>query len=143
MSQSILPQHSAQHPVPQPMAPQHPASQPMAPQHTLFICQGCLSNRNSDDSFLDRVHQLNAAHPSGLKIQAAGCLWTCDRPCSAAFVCAGKYTYHFVDLGLDNVSDLLAFAALYQGSEDGYVKPPRLPESLQSKLLVRIPSTPV
>lgn len=118
--------------------------QAILPQHTLFICQGCSPDQASQSSadLLNRVLKTNAANPSGLQITAVGCLWTCDRPCSATFVCANKYTYHFVDLVLDNATDLLAFAVLYQSSEDGYVKPLRLPESLQPKLLVRIPSTP-
>lgn len=112
-------------------------------QTTLFICQGCSPDQNeSSPHLLDHVLQAEAAQPLELKITGAGCLWTCDRPCSATFVCPGKYTYHFVDLRLDNAIDLLAFAALYQSSENGYVKPLRLPEALQPKLLVRIPSTP-
>ena len=75
-----------------------------------------------------------------MDIQAVGCLWTCDRPCSVTFACPGKYTYHFVDLNLKNsVTELQQFGELYTTSPDGYVKPPKMPGELRSRLLVRVP----
>ncbi|MBW4490254.1 MAG: DUF1636 domain-containing protein [Trichocoleus desertorum ATA4-8-CV12] len=112
-------------------------------EHTLFICKGCGPDRKSGaPHLLDQVLASDAVQPSGLQIEATSCLWTCDRPCSASLICPGKYSYHFTDLSPDQASDLLTFAAQYQGSDDGYVKPPKMPESLLPKLLVRIPSPP-
>ena len=112
-------------------------------EHTLFICKGCGPDRKSGSPhLLDAVLAANADQLSGLQIEAVGCLWTCDRPSSASLICPGKYTYHFTDLSPDHASDLLTFAAQYQGSDNGYVKPPKMPESLLPKLLVRIPSPP-
>lgn len=112
-------------------------------QHTLLICKGCSPEQERDTPhLLDRVVEADSENPSGLTIEATSCLWTCDRPCSASFVCPGKYTYHFVDVSLDDAVDLRTFGTLYQDSPDGYVKPPKMPKSLQPKLLVRIPATP-
>ena len=113
-------------------------------QHTLFICKGCGPDRKSSvPHLLDEVLAAEAAQLSRLQIEATSCLWTCDRPCSASLIAPGKYTYHFTDLSPDQASALLIFAAQYQDSDDGYVKPPKMPESLLPKLLVRIPSPPV
>lgn len=113
-------------------------------EHTLFICKGCgPDHKSSSPHLLDEVLASDAAQAPGLQIEAASCLWTCDRPCSASLICPGKYTYHFTDLSPEQANDLVTFAAQYQASEDGYVKPPKMPESLLPKLLVRIPSPPV
>jgi predicted metal-binding protein len=113
-------------------------------EHTLFICEGCGPDRKSGSPhLLDEVLAADAAQLSGVQIETTTCLWTCDRPCSASLISPGKYTYHFTDLSPDQASALLAFAAQYQDSDDGYVKPPKMPESLLPKLQVRIPSPPV
>lgn len=122
-------------------------------QHTLLVCNVC--HVSPDQKTLDGqtggahlLNQLTAfdsdeARESKLAIQATGCLWTCDRPCSATFVCPSKYTYHFVDLSpFDSHAALLKFGELYTQSDNGYVLPAKLPKLLQPKLLVRIPDVP-
>jgi predicted metal-binding protein len=116
-------------------------------KHTLFICKACncskVANLPDPSSgcvyLLDQMMALSSIATDQLDIQAAGCLWTCDRPCSASFVAPGKFTYHFADLPLDSAQALLEFSALYIDSEDGYVLPAHVPELIRSKLLVRIP----
>ena len=120
-------------------------------RHTLFVCKSCSATIAHDDVEDDTItegvlllKQLQESNQNRfdhdeLDIQAVGCLWTCDRPCSVTFVCPGKYTYHFVDLNhADSISELLQFSELYTNSPDGYVKPPRMPGELRSHLLVRI-----
>ncbi|MBD2566098.1 MULTISPECIES: DUF1636 domain-containing protein [Nostoc] len=122
--------------------------------HTLFVCKSCsavLSHEEADDRaegnqlFLKllEVQQNNSVY-SNLKIQSVGCLWTCvsKYSCAATLVCPQKYTYHFVDLTEESIIDLLQFSQLYQESQDGYVLPPKLPGTLRSHLLVRIPPIP-
>jgi len=118
--------------------------------HTLIVCTSCNASFDCDAAtetaegnrlFL----QLQTAHRNSLtqdklKIQATGCLWTCDRPCSVSIVCPNKYTYHFADVPDQNsAEDLLKVCQLFIESEDGYILPAKLPRSLRSKLLVRIP----
>ncbi|HIK06848.1 MAG TPA: DUF1636 domain-containing protein [Trichormus sp. M33_DOE_039] len=122
--------------------------------HTLFVCKSCsaiLDHEEADERaegnqlFLKLLEaQKNNSTYSTLNIQSVGCLWTCveKRSCVVSFVCPKKYTYHFVDLTEESITDLLQFSQLYQASEDGYVLPPKLPGILRSHLLVRIPPTP-
>jgi predicted metal-binding protein len=121
-------------------------------KHALIVCKTCSASIAHDDVTEDTItegvllltqlqqwHQ-NESENDELTIQAAGCLWTCDRPCSVTFACPGKYTYHFVDLHQANsVTDLQQFSQLYLNSADGYVKPPQMPGELRSRLLVRVP----
>jgi predicted metal-binding protein len=122
----------------------------MMPKHTLFVCEACNCSKNpnlpnpamSCQYLFDQVLQLSPIEPSELDIQPAGCLWTCDRPCSVAFLAPQKFTYHFADLSLESAPDLIEFSNLYIKSEDGYVLPANIPEPIRSKLLVRIPPGP-
>jgi predicted metal-binding protein len=122
--------------------------------HTLFVCKSCSAILDHDEAD-DRAEgnqlllklletQKNNSIYSSLNIESVGCLWSCVKKysCAVSFVCPQKYTYHFVDLPQESVTDLLEFSLLYQESEDGYVLPPKLPGKLRSHLLVRIPPTP-
>ncbi|MBD6617808.1 DUF1636 domain-containing protein [Komarekiella sp. 'clone 1'] len=122
--------------------------------HTLFVCTSCsavLSHEEADERAegnqlllkLLEVQKNNSTY-STLNIQSVGCLWSCvsKYSCAVSFVCPQKYTYHFVDLTQENITDLLQFSQLYQESEDGYVLPGKLPGTLRSHLLVRILPTP-
>ncbi|KZL48890.1 hypothetical protein A2T98_15450 [Nodularia spumigena CENA596] len=122
--------------------------------HTLFVCKSCsavLSHEEADERaegnqlLLKLLEvQKNDSIYSTLNIQSVGCLWTCVKKysCAVSFVCPQKYTYHFVDLTEDCITDLLQFSQLYQASQDGYVLPGKLPGKLRSHLLVRVPPTP-
>lgn len=127
----------------------------MVSKHTLFVCRSCSASIAHDDvtedtltegilllKQLQKIQQIKSENDE-LNIEAVGCLWTCDRPCSVTFACPGKYTYHFAGLNsADSVVELQQFSQLYVGSVDGYVKPPTMPEELRSRLLVRIPPIP-
>lgn len=116
-------------------------------KHTLFVCKTCSATIAHDDVTDDTITEgklllqhLQKSSSDELNVEAVGCLWTCDRPCSVTFACPGKYTYHFVDLNDTNsVTELQQFSNLYVNSKDGYVKPPKMPGELRSRLLVRIP----
>ncbi|MDB9446072.1 DUF1636 domain-containing protein [Anabaena sp. CS-542/02] len=120
--------------------------------HTLFVCKSCsavIDHEEADERaegnklFLQLLElQKDNSIYHHLNIEPVGCLWTCGRPCTVTFVCPEKYTYHFVDLTEENTTDLLQFSLLYQASKDGYVLPGKLPGTLRSHLLVRIPPTP-
>jgi predicted metal-binding protein len=124
-------------------------------KHILFVCTSCSASIAHDDITDDTItegvllfnqlqeSQQDESANGKLDIQKVGCLWTCGRPCSVTFACPGKYTYHFVDLNhADSVSELQQFSQLYMQSADGYVKPPKMPGDLRSRLLVRVPPIP-
>ncbi|WP_088889171.1 DUF1636 family protein [Leptolyngbya ohadii] len=124
-------------------------------KHTLFVCKSCSATIAHDDVtddtitegvlLLNQIQELQKNHSISdeITIEAVGCLWTCDRPCSVTFACPDKYTYHFVDLNYaDSISELQQFGRLYLESTDGYVKPPKMPGDLRSRLLVRVPPLP-
>jgi predicted metal-binding protein len=122
--------------------------------HTLFVCKSCstiLSHEEADEraegnQLLLKLLEVQKNNPtySTLNVQPVGCLWSCVKKysCAVSFVCPQKYTYHFVDLPQKSIIDLLQFSQMYQESQDGYVLPPKLPGTLRSHLLVRIPPTP-
>lgn len=121
-------------------------------QHTLFVCKSCSATVAHEDVAANsvtegvlllnqlKVLQHDAPFKGQVKVEAVGCLWTCDRPCSVTFACPGKYTYHFAGLSdTQSVTDLLEFSEQYINHPEGYVKPPEMPGDLRSRLLVRVP----
>ncbi|NJM23943.1 MAG: DUF1636 domain-containing protein [Richelia sp. RM2_1_2] len=119
--------------------------------HTLFVCKSCsaiLEHEEADDraegnQLLLKLLEAQKNSACNLNIEAVGCLWTCDTPCCVTFTCQGKYTYHFVNLPVQNiVLDLFQFSKLYRESKNGYILPAKMPEQLKSNLLVRIPPVP-
>jgi predicted metal-binding protein len=122
--------------------------------HTLFVCKSCsavLDHEEADDRaegnqlLLKLLEtQKNNSTYNSINIKPVGCLWTCVKKhsCAVSFVCPQKYTYHFVDLTQESITDLLEFSLLYQQSQDGYILPAKIPGTLRSYLLVRIPPTP-
>jgi len=118
----------------------------MMAKHTLFVCKSCSATIAHDDVSDDTttegsllLNQLQELDSPELEVRSVGCLWTCDRPCSVTFTCPNKYAYHFVDLNhSQSATELQQFSELYINSADGYVKPPKMPGELRSRLLVRI-----
>jgi predicted metal-binding protein len=108
--------------------------------HTLFVCKSCSAVLDHEEA--DERAEGNQLLIKILEVQSVGCLWTCNRSCVATFVCPQKYTYQFVDLTEESITDLLQFSQMYHDSKDGYILPPKLPGKLRSHLLVRIPPTP-
>ncbi|MBW4514826.1 MAG: DUF1636 domain-containing protein [Timaviella obliquedivisa GSE-PSE-MK23-08B] len=62
-----------------------------------------------------------------------------QRVYAIAFSAADKVTYLFTNVPANEADALLQFDQLYRQSEDGYVLPAKMPESLRSRLLVRVP----
>jgi predicted metal-binding protein len=71
--------------------------------HTLFVCKSCsaiIDHEEADERaegnqlLLQLLEaQKNDLTDCNLNIEAVGCLWRCDTPCSVTFTCQGKYTY--------------------------------------------------
>jgi predicted metal-binding protein len=117
------------------------------PKYTLFVCQSC--HRSSEKSHKDQptdgerlLAQLNSlfTEPSNeLEIQPVGWLWTCDKPCAAAFSAPTKPTYLFTTLPTDETAPaLLRFGNLYLNSNTGDIPWKQFPEVLQSASIAKI-----
>lgn len=119
-------------------------------QHVLFVCKSCSFSPEQEKYegqlggalLLEQLMKLHQSWPqkAELRIEAVGCLCTCEQPCVVALAGANKPTYLFTDLPpLESAADLLKLGELYLDSEDGYVPNYKLPETLQPKRLTRIP----
>jgi predicted metal-binding protein len=119
-------------------------------KHALFVCQSCHhSEERPDDQPADGtrlLEQLNALcteqrQSEEFEIQPVGCLWTCDKPCAAAFSAPHKPTYLFTTLPTDETAPaLLEFGKRYLESKTGDIPWKHFPEALQSASIARIPS---
>jgi predicted metal-binding protein len=119
-------------------------------QHVLFVCKSCSISREQEKHegrlggalLLEQLLEFHQTwlRKGELRIEAVGCLCTCEQPCVVALAGAHKPSYLFVDLPpFDSAADLLRLGELYLESEDGYVPNSKLPERLQTKRLTRIP----
>jgi predicted metal-binding protein len=77
-----------------------------------------------------------------LRIRPVDCMSGCKRHCTVALQAAGKTSYFFGDLLADDVSaeQVLACAALYQASPDGFLSRDARPERLRAGILARLPA---
>jgi len=121
------------------------------PEHILFVCQSC--HRSLEKRLKDRLadgdrllEQLNTLHPEQLQpedveIQPVSCLWTCDKPCAAAFSAPHKPTYLFTNLPTEQAaSALLQFGDLYLSSSTEDIPWKQFPEALQTASIAKIPA---
>jgi predicted metal-binding protein len=120
-------------------------------KHVLFVCKSCSFSQEQEKYegqlggtlLLEQLLELHRSwsHKAELRIEAVGCLCTCEQPCVVALAAESKPSYLFADLPpLESAADLLKLGELYLESEDGYVPNYKLPETLQPKRLTRIPS---
>jgi predicted metal-binding protein len=119
------------------------------PKHVLFICKSCNSvhsdkvdyEKSEGATLLNQLRNLhqNGSHQNELEIKPVGCLWTCDRPCSAAFSATDKATYLFTHVPATAAAALLQFGELYRNSQNGDIPGQQCPEALQSAQVAKIP----
>jgi len=121
------------------------------PKYTLFICQSC--HRSSEDRPRDQpadgerlLAQLNTICAEQLQvndfqIQPVGCLWTCDKPCAAAFSAPDKPAYLFTTLPTDKAAPaLLEYGQLYLNSTTGDIPWKQFLAVLRSASIAKIPA---
>jgi predicted metal-binding protein len=124
-------------------------------QHTLFVCTVCGGQPATDG---DQRHgekllqQLQTLHPvvtpDGFVIQPVKCMGVCDRPCAIAFVAAGKFTYLFGDLSMDEAelpytaATVLDCMGQYCAHPDGLLPYRERPELLRDRIIAKIPTHP-
>lgn len=76
----------------------------------------------------------------GVDCLGVDCLGGCERPCTVAYQCDGKAGYLFGDIDPRRDLDaLIAFAAQYVQSGDGWTNAGQRPPTLYDKTLARIP----
>lgn len=118
-------------------------------KHILFVCKSC--HRSSEEHpndqpadgtrLLEQLNTLSIEQADEFEIQPVSCLWTCDKPCSAAFSASHKPTYLFTNLPTDETaSALLQFGKRYLDSSTGDVPWKQFPEVLQSVSVTKIPA---
>jgi len=89
---------------------------------------------------LEQLNTLSAKQADAFEIQPVNCLWTCDKPCAAAFSASHKPTYLFTNLPTDETaSALLQFGKRYLDSSTGDIPWKQFPEVLQSASVAKIP----
>ncbi|MEM6678834.1 MAG: DUF1636 domain-containing protein [Pseudomonadota bacterium] len=121
-----------------------------APAHSITVCTRCRRTGQRCLPGYELISRLRAAvdlaQRSGLldadfSVEGVACMAGCDRPCTVAYRADGKSCYLFgdIDEGVD-INSLIAFAAQYAASEDGWTSATERPQGLSGKTLARIPS---
>jgi predicted metal-binding protein len=123
------------------------------PQHCLFVCTTCGSKwengqRVGTSEGERLLQQLQALHQTWdlateFPIQAVGCMSACSRSCAISFAAAGKHTYLFGDIPVNEVeiplSNILECAAKYYQHPTGVLPWAERPIPLKQGILAKIP----
>lgn len=141
-------------------------------QHILYVCTTCAGetdtnvstnasvNKNQDATMSVKrggeklLEQLQTLHQNWLlresfMIQSVKCMGVCERDCAVAFIAAGKRTYLFGNLPTDDArlddtaSAVLDCAQQYHTQSDGALSYFDRPELLKTRVLARIPPSPL
>ncbi|MBD1939760.1 DUF1636 domain-containing protein [Microcoleus sp. FACHB-68] len=125
----------------------------MKTPHTLFVCTACASvwkdgKREGKSGGQDLLEQINELHKNwdlreDFPIQEVECMSACSRSCAVSFVAAGKYTYLFGDLPVnESAAAVLQCASQYYAKPDGLLPWSERPEPLKKGILAKIPPLP-
>jgi len=116
----------------------------------LSVCTRCRDDREADNGDmrggLRLARRVAAAFPksdanrAGVRLQGVRCLSQCKRSCAMALSASSRFTYIFGDLDPHrDVDDVLAVAALYAASPDGFMRRDTRPPPMRCGVLGRIP----
>jgi predicted metal-binding protein len=122
---------------------ENPVGEPAGTGVTIVVCHFC--RREAD--LMDYPHPGSRLHAAvkeaaagtGIAVRRIGCLGNCKRGISAAILRDGAWSYVFGELTEESAADLVAGAALFAGSTDGFMPFRARPESLKRGLIARIP----
>lgn len=125
----------------------------MKTPHTLFVCTACASvwkdgKREGKSGGQELLEQINELHKNwdlreDFPIQEVECMSACSRSCAVSFVAAGKYTYLFGDLPVnESAAAVLQCASQYYAKPDGLLPWSERPEPLKRGILAKIPPLP-
>ena len=125
----------------------------MNPQHCLFVCTTCGSKWEDGRRIgtsagelllqeLQKLHQ-NWDLATEFPIQAVGCMSACSRSCAISFAAAGKHTYLFGDIPVNDpsipLSNILDCAEKYYQHPTGILPWAERPAPLKQGILAKIP----
>lgn len=125
-------------------------------QHVLYVCITCKAENLNMPQFQEegavevegetqgeKLYHLikkNAGfQQTDLKIIPTKCLSTCKRGCAMALASSLKYSYILGEIDPSLLLDLSIMIETYKQSKDGVLKKIHRPESLQKKVVARIP----
>lgn len=115
-------------------------------RHQIIVCTSCRHwSRTTPAGPLLIDNLRNALVVEGLDlvfdVSGSDCMAGCDHPCTVAWRADGKATWLFGDIEPEaDVGDLVRFAWLYQGLEDGWCRAADRPGKLARTALARIPA---
>lgn len=122
----------------------------MTTPHILFVCTACASvwkdgKRVGKSGGQELLEKLNELHKNwdlrdDFPIQEVECMSACSRSCAVSFAAAGKYTYLFGDLPVnESAAAVLQCASQYYAKTDGLLPWSERPEPLKKGVLAKIP----
>lgn len=107
--------------------------------HRIVVCSTC--DGTDGKAFAARLRTVLADRGMDFAVQDHDCMSNCSRPLSVAFSAPGKATYLFGDINPEiDLSDTLAFAALYLDSPNGWIEDARPAGRLRHCLIGRVPA---
>ena len=117
-------------------------------QHRITVCTSC-KHKGTDFrpgyALIEKLRRAIAAAgetiPKDFAISGVACMAGCDRPCTVAYHGTDKATYLFGDMTAeDDIDDLVDFAKLYAGLDDGWCSSVDRPGKLRQSTLARVPA---
>lgn len=118
--------------------------------HRLYVCITCKGEnldvasfegegRTQGEKLYSILKDASAFQHEELTIIPTQCLSACKRGCAVAFSASTKYSYVFGEIDTTLLPDLAIMTKTYIQSLDGALKKIHRPESLQKKVVARIP----
>ena len=120
-------------------------------KHNLFVCTTCGGKwedgkrvgESKGEQLLKQLQEFaeDSELQNQFSIQGVECMSACSHSCVVAFAAAGKSTYLFGNLPVDNsTSAILECASLYYAKADGLLPWSERPEPLKKGILAKIPA---
>ena len=120
-------------------------------KHNLFVCTTCGGKwedgkrvgESKGEQLLKQLQEFaeDSELQNQFSIQGVECMSACSHSCVVAFAAAGKSTYLFGDLPVDNSTfAILECASLYYAKADGLLPWSERPEPLKKGILAKIPA---
>ena len=105
----------------------------------LIVCTTCLQGRGQ--ALLELVENEALARDCPVPVRGTACMGGCSQGCTAALQGAGKHSYLFGSLSVEEgaAADLVEVALQHRAAEDGRLEWSLRPERLKSGLLARLP----
>lgn len=112
--------------------------------HRLCVCRTCPRNHPEKSALPERVRALLAASALAdhFSIAAVECLGGCPSPSAVALDAPAKWRVRLTRLAPTHGEDVIAAAAAYLASPDGYLTDAQLPASLRGHISARSPKHP-